>query len=70
MRTAVIASQKRRRFTNDALQMGEVRPWDFQPHRDASRQYNRNLAGEMYDTDRGARIPYREPPDADGKRHR
>ena len=70
VRTAVIASQKRRRFTNDALQMGEVRPWDFQPHRDASRQYNRNLAGEMYDTDRGARIPYREPPDADGKRHR
>jgi choline-sulfatase len=66
LRTAVIASQKRRRFTHDALQMGAVRPWDFQPYRDASRQYNRNLAGEMYDTDRRARIPYREPPDPDG----
>jgi choline-sulfatase len=64
--TAVIASQKRRRFTHDALQLGDVRPWDFQPYRDASRQYNRNLAGEMYDTDRRARIPYREPPEPDG----
>jgi choline-sulfatase len=62
----VIASQKRRRFTHDALQLGEIRPWDFQPYRDAARQYNRNLAGEMYDTDRRARIPYRDPPDPDG----
>jgi choline-sulfatase len=66
LRTAVVASQKRRRLTHDALQMGKVRSWDFQPYRDASRQYNRNLAGEMYDTDRRARIPYREPPDPDG----
>ena len=62
LRRAVVASQKRRRFTHDALQLGQVRPWDFQPYRDASRQYNRNLAGEMYDTDRRARIPYRDPP--------
>ena len=66
LRTAVIASQKRRRFTHDALQLGDVRPWDFQPYRDASRQYNRNLIGEMYDTDRRARIPYREPPEPNG----
>jgi len=66
VRRAVIASQKRRRFTHDALQLGQVRPWDFQPYRDASRQYNRNLADEMYDTDRRARIPYRDPPNPDG----
>jgi choline-sulfatase len=63
---AVVASQKRRRFTHDALQVGVVRPWDFQPYRDASRQYNRNVGGEMYDTDRRARIPYRDPPVRDG----
>ena len=66
VRRAVIASQKRRRFTHEALQLGQVRSWDFQPYRDASRQYNRNLAGEMYDTDRRARIPYRDPPNPDG----
>jgi choline-sulfatase len=65
VRAAVVACQKRRHFTHAALQMGEIRPWDFQPYRDASRQYNRNVAGEMYDTDRRARIPYREPPLAD-----
>jgi choline-sulfatase len=43
-------------------QLGAIRAWDFQPYRDASRQYNRNIAGEMYNTDRQARIPYREPP--------
>ena len=62
VRAAVIGSQKRRHFTHDALQVGEIRSWDFQPYRDASRQYNRNFAGEMVDTDRRARIPYREPP--------
>jgi choline-sulfatase len=62
LRDAVIASQKRRRFVHDALQVGEVRSWDFQPFEDASRRYNRNIAGEMYDTDRRARIPYRDPP--------
>jgi choline-sulfatase len=66
MTAAVIASQKRRRFTHDALQRGEVRSWDFQPYRDASRQYNRNSAGEMYDTDRRARIPFRAPPEPGG----
>jgi len=66
LRGEVIASQKRRRFSHEALQLGRVRSWDFQPFQDASRQYNRNLAGEMYDTDRRARIPYRDPPVADG----
>jgi len=62
----VIASQRRRHMTHEALQTGTVRSWDFQPHRDASRQYNRNLSGEMYDTDRRARIPYRDAPIPDG----
>jgi len=62
VRAAVIASQARRRFNHEALQTGAIRSWDFQPFQDASRQYNRNFAGEMYDTDRRARIPYRAPP--------
>jgi choline-sulfatase len=66
VRDAVIESQKRRRVTHAALQTGAAHPWDFQPYRDASRQYNRNIGGEMYDTDRRARIPYRDPPVADG----
>ena len=66
VRDAVMASQRRRRVTHAALQVGAVHPWDFQPYRDASRQYNRNVGGEMYDTDRRARIPYRDPPVTDG----
>ena len=66
VKRAVIASQKRRHFTHEALQLGAIRSWDFQPFRDASRQYNRNVAGEMYDTDRRARIPHRKPPIQDG----
>lgn len=63
---AVVASQTRRRLIHAALQTGAVRSWDFQPFRDAARLYNRNLADEMYDTDRRARIPYRDPPVPDG----
>lgn len=62
----VIASQRRRHTIHEALQTGAVRSWDFQPHREASRQYNRNLSGEMYDTDRRARIPHKEAPIPDG----
>ena len=63
VKAAIVASQKRRRFAHQALQRGVVRSWDFQPYRDATRQYNRNIGGEIYDTDRRARIPYREAPD-------
>ncbi len=66
VKAAVIASQRRRHFAHAALRSGAVHSWDFQPHRDASRQYNRNLAAEIYDTDRRARIPLREPPVPDG----
>lgn len=69
VRADVIASQKRRFLVADALQQGKVTPWDYQPLQDATRQYNRNYGGEMYDTDRKARIPFREapPPDFEDK---
>jgi len=35
-------SQRRRRVVDAALSKGDVRAWDFQPARDASRQYVRN----------------------------
>jgi choline-sulfatase len=38
----VRASQRRRRVVDAALNTGEPRAWDFQPPRDASKQYVRN----------------------------
>jgi choline-sulfatase len=38
----VIASQRRRHLVDAALRNGRYTPWDFQPSRDASRQYVRN----------------------------
>jgi choline-sulfatase len=38
----VLASQRRRRFINNALRQGRYRHWDFQPVIDASEQYMRN----------------------------
>jgi choline-sulfatase len=43
---------------------GQVTSWDFQPQRDASKQYIRNHE-TMDDADRRARIPYREVPTPD-----
>lgn len=62
MRERVIASQRDRRIVHAALMRGKVTPWDFQPRRDAATEYNRNHGNELYDTDRRARIPYREAP--------
>ena len=36
------------------------------PKIDAAKQYNRNYGGELYDTDRRARVPYRAEPPKDG----
>ena len=66
VREQVIASQRRRHLVHRALQRGAATPWDHQPTRDATREYNRNYGGEMYDTDRRARIPRRPPPPPDG----
>jgi choline-sulfatase len=63
VREEVAQSQRQRHFAHRASQRGEITPWEFQPFRDASKQYNRNYDGEMYDTDRRARIPYRDTDD-------
>jgi len=52
----VIASQKRRHLVYQALRKGRYTPWDFQPHRDASRLYVRNDQ-ELGDFEAMARFP-------------
>jgi len=42
LHAAVIASQQRRQLVYAALRTGRYTPWDYQPIRDASRQYVRN----------------------------
>lgn len=62
--TSVVQSQRRRLFTFQSLMKGRVTPWDFQPHRDASKQYTRNHE-TIDDADRRARIPYLPAPKPD-----
>ncbi|MBV9287017.1 MAG: choline-sulfatase [Hyphomicrobiales bacterium] len=52
----VRASQRRRRLVDGALNKGTVRPWDFQPFHDASRQYVRNGV-DLDETEGAARFP-------------
>jgi choline-sulfatase len=52
----VLASQQRRRLVNDALRMGRYTPWDYQPLRDASREYVRNDT-DLGDLETRARFP-------------
>ncbi len=52
----VRASQRRRRLVDAALTKGAIRAWDFQPFRDASRQYMRNSM-DLDDLERSARFP-------------
>jgi choline-sulfatase len=49
-------SQRRRRLVDAALTKGEVRPWDYQPVRDAARQYMRNTM-DLDDLEAKARFP-------------
>jgi choline-sulfatase len=56
LHTEVIASQRRRHFVYGALRAGRQTPWDFQPLRDASRQYVRNDQ-ELGDLEARARFP-------------
>lgn len=53
---AVIASQRRRHLVYAALRTGRYTPWDFQPHREASRLYVRNDQ-ELGDFEAIARFP-------------
>ena len=59
----VIASQRRRHLVYDALRAGRQTPWDFQPLRDASRQYVRNDQ-DLGDLEAMARFPAVGAPDA------
>ena len=52
----VIASQRRRHLVYDALRIGRSTPWDFQPMRNASRQYVRNHQ-DLGDLEAIARFP-------------
>ncbi|MGH8254090.1 MAG: choline-sulfatase [Steroidobacteraceae bacterium] len=52
----VLASQRRRHMVYAALRSGRYTPWDFQPRRDASRQYVRNDQ-ELNDIEALARFP-------------
>ena len=52
----VRASQRRRRLVDAALSKGDNRPWDFQPFRDASKQYMRNNM-DLHDLEAMARFP-------------
>jgi choline-sulfatase len=67
LRREIVASQRQRVFVQEALLKGRIHPWDYEPRTDASRQYNRNYGGELYDTDRRARLPHRTEPPKDGR---
>ncbi len=49
-------SQRRRRLVDAALMKGDIRAWDFQPFRDASKQYMRNSM-DLDDLEAMARFP-------------
>ncbi len=53
---AVRESQRRRRLVDSALMTGTTKPWDFQPFKDASRQYMRNTI-DLDDLEAMARFP-------------
>ena len=56
LQDAVILSQHRRRLVAAALAAGEEHPWDYQPYRDASRQFVRNRLA-LDDIEAAARFP-------------
>ena len=56
LQAEVIASQQRRHLVDAALRKGRYTPWDFQPFRDASRQYVRNDQ-DLGDLESMARFP-------------
>ncbi|MBI3672980.1 MAG: choline-sulfatase [Rhizobiales bacterium] len=63
----VLRSQQARLMMFEALKRGAHFPWDFQPLRDASKQYTRN---HMSVTERDLQSRFPSPPDVEGKRHR
>jgi len=57
---AVRESQRRRRVVDVALTSGKTKSWDFQPFRDASKQYMRNSI-DLDDLEAMARYPRVRP---------
>ncbi|MDQ0393023.1 choline-sulfatase [Labrys monachus] len=57
---AVRESQRRRRVVDSALTLGKAEPWDFQPFKDASKQYMRNTI-DLDDLEAMARYPRVRP---------
>jgi choline-sulfatase len=53
---SVLASQRRRHLVYQALRVGRYLPWDYQPRRDAARQYIRNDQ-DLNDLEAMARFP-------------
>ncbi len=56
LNAAVRESQRRRHLVTGALATGEAAPWDYQPPRDASREYIRNHM-DLDDLEARARFP-------------
>jgi len=56
LRTAIIASQRRRQLVDGALRQGRFNAWDFQPYQDASGMYMRNHL-DLNALERRARFP-------------
>ena len=67
LREQIFASQKRQLFLHRVLGTGQAHPWDFQPWRDATKQYVRGGAKTTLVKGR-ARLPYVEPAKPDTPR--
>jgi choline-sulfatase len=62
MKEDIIRSQKRRLFIQKVLLQGNRTPWDYQPYRDASKEFVRSAANTDTTMTKGlARFPYMEP---------
>lgn len=58
----IIRSQKRRLFVQQVLLKGNRAPWDYQPYRDASKEFVRSALNASTTMTKGlARFPYMEP---------
>lgn len=67
----VVQSQKRRLFIQTALLKGHRSPWDYQPYRDASKEFVRSAKDPSTTMTKGlARFPYMEPVPPDFPRKR
>lgn len=62
LKASIIKSQRRRLYLQRVLLMGSRTPWDYQPYRDASREFVRSSSDTNTTMTKGlARFPYMEP---------